>query len=76
MIVTLQIDNADSALLDAIKHVVKLSPTSKLSIKKYDDFDIPNKKTVKAMIQGEKELLRKKRKTYSSVDELFKDLDS
>lgn len=76
MILNLQIQNADINLLNAIKGVVKLSPNSQMIVKKIEETDKPNRKTIAAFKESEKMLRDKNSKTFSSVDELFEDLDS
>lgn len=49
MTVTVEIQNADKTLFDALKGVIKLSPNARVSIKKTEDKDAYSKQDILKM---------------------------
>lgn len=80
MQICLTIDNADDKLLKALKSVIKLYPNAKLKTQKKQKLTINGyTPEFEASILKEAEHMKKNPhlyKSYSSIDEMFKDLES
>ena len=77
MLATLEILNADEALLKALRSVVKLHPQSTLKIKKHNAAPTKYpKEFLKSLDEAQREFQEQKKngtlKLYSSVEEAFK----